>query len=53
MECAEAECDRDAAVELHIPWAENRRVCTAHARVLSREDGVVADPLDGSEKGWR
>lgn len=53
MECAEEGCDRKAAVELHVPRADNRLVCTAHARVLSREEGVVADPLDGSEKGWR
>ncbi|APW98350.1 hypothetical protein CHINAEXTREME_11340 [Halobiforma lacisalsi AJ5] len=45
MECSEAECQRPAAVELHIPWAENRYVCAAHARVLGRQDGVVADPL--------
>ncbi|WP_247001312.1 hypothetical protein [Halosolutus gelatinilyticus] len=45
MECSEADCDRSAAVELHVPWAENRYVCAAHARVLGRRDGVVADPL--------
>lgn len=53
MECAEDGCDREAAVELHVPWDENRLVCTAHARVLSREDGIVPDPLEGSEEGWR
>lgn len=49
MECAEEDCDRDAAIELHIPWAENRLVCAAHARVLGRQDGVVADPLPDTE----
>ncbi len=44
MECAEPDCTRSAAVELHIPWAENRHVCAAHARVLGQQDGVVADP---------
>jgi len=27
MECSEADCERPAAVELHIPWVENRLVC--------------------------
>ena len=45
MECSEPECSRSAAVELHIPWDDNRLVCAAHARVLGRQDGVVADPL--------
>jgi hypothetical protein len=44
MECSEADCERPAAVELHIPWVENRLVCAPHARVLGRQDGVVADP---------
>ncbi|WP_247728846.1 hypothetical protein [Halovivax limisalsi] len=44
MRCAEDGCDRPASVELHIPWADNRLVCAAHARVLGRQDGVVADP---------
>lgn len=48
-ECAEGGCERPAAVELHVPWADNRLVCAAHARVLGRQDGVVADPIgDGS-----
>ena len=50
MECAEDDCDRPAAVELHIPWTDNRLVCAAHARVLGRQDGVVADPLPDSGK---
>lgn len=53
MDCAEADCDRPAAVELHIPRGENRLVCSAHARVLSREDGIVPDPLDETEGEWR
>lgn len=51
-DCAEADCDADAVVELHIPWAENRVVCAGHARVIARQDGVVADPLDGHENAW-
>ncbi|EFW92838.1 hypothetical protein ZOD2009_08209 [Haladaptatus paucihalophilus DX253] len=47
MECAENDCENEAAVRLHIPWAENRVVCTSHARVLARQDGVVAEPLEG------
>jgi hypothetical protein len=49
MECAEAACDSEAAVRLHIPWTEDREVCTAHARVLARRDGVVAEPIEGAE----
>ncbi|WP_195893005.1 hypothetical protein [Halopiger djelfimassiliensis] len=48
MECPEDDCTRPASVELHIPWAENRTVCVAHARVLGQRDGVVADPTPGS-----
>ncbi len=51
-ECAEADCDREAVVELHVPWAANRKVCAAHARVLARQDGVVADPLPGHDDAW-
>lgn len=47
--CSEEGCERVAAVRLHIPWAENRDVCTAHARVLVRQDGIVAEPLEGAE----
>jgi hypothetical protein len=50
MECSEDDCTRPACVELHIPWDENRVVCAAHARVLGRRDGVVADPdPDGAD----
>jgi len=51
-DCTEDDCDRRAAVRLHVPWAENRAVCTAHARVAARQDGVVAEPLDGTEEEW-
>lgn len=50
--CSEEGCDEEAVVELHVPWADNRVVCAGHARVLSRQDGVVADPLDGQEDAW-
>ncbi len=45
MQCTEQDCTDDATVLLHIPWADNRVVCAGHARVLSRKDGVVADPF--------
>ena len=48
MECTEDGCDRDAAFELHIPWTDNRVVCAGHARVQSRNDGIVADALDAA-----
>lgn len=47
--CDEAGCDRPAAVRLHVPWGDDRAVCTAHARVLARPDGVVAEPIEGAE----
>ncbi len=50
--CAEEGCERPAAVRLHVPWAENREVCTAHARVLARKDGIVAEPLEEVDE-WR
>lgn len=45
--CAEEGCEREAAVRLHVPWADERLVCTAHARALVQRDGVVAEPLEG------
>ncbi|WP_323676073.1 hypothetical protein [Halorubellus sp. PRR65] len=49
--CTESGCERGAAFELHVPWAENRVVCAPHARVLARRDGVVADALpDASDE---
>ncbi|MFB6155214.1 MAG: hypothetical protein ABEJ22_04910 [Haloferacaceae archaeon] len=47
--CAEEGCERDAAVRLHVPWAANRDVCVSHARTLAQQDGVVAEPLEGSD----
>lgn len=51
-QCEEDGCEASAAVELHIPWAENRLVCPSHARVRARKDGVVPEPLDGHEDAW-
>lgn len=48
MECAEDGCDRPAAVELDVPWAENRVVCAPHGRVLAQQEGVVAQALPDS-----
>jgi hypothetical protein len=47
--CDEGGCGRPAAVRLHVPWSDDRTVCTAHARVLARPDGVVAEPIEGAE----
>lgn len=47
--CTEDDCSAPAAVRLHIPWADNRVVCTGHARVYAQKDGVVADPLDTAD----
>ncbi|MDY6819404.1 MAG: hypothetical protein SVG88_12145 [Halobacteriales archaeon] len=51
-ECAEDGCEEPAAVLLHIPWTENRAVCTGHARVIARKDGVVPEPLEDAEESW-
>lgn len=48
--CAAETCDREAAVHLHVPWAEDRTVCTAHARTLATKDGVVAEPLEDADE---
>ena len=53
MTCAEEGCGQPATVRLHIPWTENRDVCTAHARALVQQDGVVAEPLDDAVDEWR
>lgn len=53
VECSEADCENPAAVRLHIPWTEDRDVCTAHARAKVQRDGVVAEPLEGSESDWQ
>lgn len=48
-DCAEAGCEREAAVRLRIPWDADREVCAAHARSLVQRDGVVAEPLEGAD----
>lgn len=48
MDCEVAGCDDEATFELDIPWDDNEFVCAGHARVRSRPDGVVADPLDSA-----
>lgn len=50
--CDEPDCERAAAVRLHVPWDGDRVVCPAHARVLARPDGVVAEPIEGAEEEW-
>ena len=50
--CAEDGCERPAAVRLHVPWDANREVCTAHARALVQQDGIVAEPLSGAGENW-
>lgn len=44
-----AGCEDEATFELDIPWTDNEFVCAGHARVRSRKDGVVADPLDTAD----
>ena len=44
--CSESGCDREAAIRVHVPWAEDRDVCAAHARTIAADDGVVAEPLE-------
>lgn len=51
--CDEDGCENLAAVRLHIPWDANREVCTAHARALVQQEGVVAEPLPGAAEDWR
>lgn len=52
MDCFQDDCERDADVRLHLPWAANRPVCASHARVLVQQDGVVAEPLADADE-WR
>jgi len=47
--CAEADCDDEAAVRIHDPRGPDRNVCTAHARALAQQEGVVAVPMDDVE----
>lgn len=49
MDCEVAGCEDEATFELDVPWADNEFVCAAHARVRSRQDGVVADPLASAD----
>lgn len=49
MECEADECESTATFELHIPWKENEFVCAGHARVKSRQEGIVADALDTAD----
>ena len=49
MECTQEGCEERATFELYIPWTENRVVCSGHARVEARKDGIVADPLDDAD----
>lgn len=51
--CAEPDCAAPAAVQLYIPWADDRAVCTGHARSMAQQDGVVAEPLPGADEDWR
>jgi hypothetical protein len=44
QQCAEPGCDRPATVRVFVPWEDDRDVCTAHARALVQQDGVVAEP---------
>lgn len=50
--CAEDGCDDPAAVRLYVAWGTDREVCPAHARGLARQDGVVAEPLPGTDDEW-
>jgi hypothetical protein len=50
MECVEDGCESPATFELDIPWTDNQHVCAGHARVRSRQEGVVADPLDEADE---
>lgn len=50
--CDETGCHERAAVRLHIPWADRKDVCTAHARAMVQRDGIVAEPLPGAENHW-
>lgn len=49
-QCAEADCQARATIRLHVPWAEDRVVCAAHARGLATRDGVVAEPLEAADE---
>ncbi len=48
--CSEPDCDRAAAVRLHVPGERDRVVCLPHGRALARQKGVVGIPID--EADW-
>ena len=50
--CTIEGCDRDAAVRLDVPWEGLCDVCTAHARIWSQKEGVVAMPIEGADEEW-
>jgi hypothetical protein len=50
--CEIADCDRDVAVRLDVPWEGLRDVCTAHARSWAQKEGVVAMPIEEAEDQW-
>lgn len=50
--CSEPDCSEPAAVQLYIPWDEDRAVCTGHGRVYAKRDGIVAEPIEGTEEEW-
>ena len=52
-ECSEPGCSEQAAVGLYVPWDADRDVCTAHARALVKQEGIVAEPLDGAGEDWQ
>jgi hypothetical protein len=49
MECDMAGCERAASFRLYIPWTADEVLCAGHARVRSRKDGIVADPLESAD----
>lgn len=51
-ECTEDGCTDPAAVKLRIPWAADRVVCPAHARVIAQQDGVVPEPIEDAADEW-
>lgn len=50
--CSEDGCSEPAAVQLYIPWADDRVVCVGHGRSYAQRDGVVAEPIDGTSDEW-
>lgn len=50
--CTAPDCDRTAALRLHVPWDDDRILCPAHARVQVQADGVVPEPIDEIDEVW-